>query len=307
MAEFHEQFFADAHSMVATALDQKLSSFQIQLSLVATPQDDDKRRRTMWDLHEGLFGKFMRLGLRRTHFQHSHDLADDPSKKHQSRDSRKTWFTILYNEPGADFLVTISDALITISVKRLTLRTVVMLASKVFQPLLQAFASDQDIIEPLKTVERLNKIEFSFFSKFRIGRSKDDDRQEFVKNHEILLQALGQSKKPDPDATSKRSESIAFHSLGLSADDCLRIDYSHLAIKKIRKSNYVIKIICEAPLNENSSILEVQSVIGADEDLDFHLDLSMDAEVPFLEFYKDIILKRFYYNLLCSVNYQSID
>ena len=70
---FDKRFFADEHPAVQTALDQKLSEFEILLELVPTPVYDEHRRVSMLTMHKAFFGKFLDLNSN-AHILTSHTI-----------------------------------------------------------------------------------------------------------------------------------------------------------------------------------------------------------------------------------------
>ena len=160
---------------------------------------------------------------------------------------------MLYDEPGNGFRLAVSDAVVSINSKGLPLRTVVTLAANVFQPLLKSISAAQELSAAIGARERLTKIEFAFYSKFRLGKHKDEDRKDQVRNHQILLRALGQGSRLDGEAAEKRSEGIAYRMLGIEAEDHIRVDFNLHALKAIKDTRYLIKVISEAPFNELNS------------------------------------------------------
>lgn len=311
---FHTRFFADSNPAVVNALNQKLSQFLIRLTLAHKPSDDEERRIVMKKVFDGLRYQLLRLKLVRSSIRYSHDLESDPSKRYQIRERDKPWFRMSYVEPGKQFDIELSDIFFAIKVEKLPLRTIVTLAAEVFQPLLVTISTDEDMTNALEIVTRLCSIEFQFHSVFRLGSSVNGRFQaggENVKNHEVLLPLFGRPTGSG-DKNPRPSEQEAFPSLSIAPSDILRLDMKQIGMKRLGDSTYVIRVVAEAPLNEHNSILWVTSAISADEEnspdgTGFHLDRSLDPEVPFMLFYKDIILKRFMPNLLCSADYAAID
>lgn len=216
----------------------------------------------------------------------------------QQGDRTTGWFAIGYSEPGKQFAITIDDQVFQIRCTNIFLRELIFLSKKVFSPITIAFSSD-DLAKPLKLFERVHTINYQFKSLLRLGNDKIQKTP--VKNYQILSEALSLNR----NSTTKGKKDVrnAFPSIG--AEKYVMLDVTQSVLKEIDGHTFNIRTLLQGPLNEANSLLDVHAELAMDQEFDFDIDAGLSWETACSSFYRDIILKRFLANLLCSTEFSN--
>jgi hypothetical protein len=206
------------------------------------------------------------------------------------------WFSIAYQEPGRDFVVSVSDEMFQIRSDGNLLGDIVYLSERIFTRITKLLLSDQ-LAQATLIHERTSSVSFNFENRLRLGTDKIQDK--VVPNYKIMTAALSLDR-PTMNSDEKRIED-ALRSVGV--ESYVRIDYMQHALKSLRENTYKTVISLEAPANESNGIIFVNTGLVMEEDYGLNLDAGLSLEVALLDFYRDIVLKRFLDNLLCTTNY----
>lgn len=301
-SRYHETYFTNQPIIVDRSKLGIVNSFSIAASFAPFPFDDNQRHGTITVLYDSLFSLFAKVGLRKNSISFTSNIKQDEysiiSRPNLEERQQKAWFIINYTEPGRSFRISLSDTRFTISAESLALNDLVNLCDTVFHDTL-AILITSPVAEQLSTHERATSIDYIFYSKYRIG--DDLIQQKASKNHQVVAKALALDRQPAPGV---RTEVNALPSLGI--EEVIRVDFNQHALKQIGESLYNTKIRLEAPFNEGNSIIYVTATLAMEEEFGFSLVKGIDTKIALVDFYRDIVLKRFIDNLLCSVNYSSI-
>ena len=289
-----ENFFHDQPKCVTIYTESRVREFLVILKLSPFPFDDAHRSQALAIFYEEVFRIFQEAGLRRGTIS----LTNNIGGMEKRSDSAAIWFKVAYTEPGRTFSMSLSDTAFKIESEDNMLKTIVDLVTNVFQPVLERLGGSP-FADILSIRARAVSIDYVFKTEFRLG--EDKVQRKVSKNHEILAKALTLVKPPD--SRNVLSESNAFSALG--AEDYVRVDFKQHALKEIRGETFAIKVSVEAPFNERNSILFVTAGIAMEEDFGFDFAKAINAEVILIDFYRDIILKRFFDNLFCQVQFNT--
>lgn len=206
------------------------------------------------------------------------------------------WVGISYKEPGREFGLTLDDTIFQIRCQGIRLEGLVELAGNIFSLITEAWAS-KELAEPLRLRERLHTMDFTFTQTFRLGKDKVQQKQ--VVNFDLLAQALSLNRKPK--GKGEKSASDAY--LALGAERFIRMDFKQHAIKTVDGHKLNVGTKVEAPFNEGNTILDITSFARSEEDFGFSADNLPSWETVMVSFYRELFLKRFLDNLLCSTSF----
>lgn len=297
---YFDDYFKKPAPAVAKAENSKLAKFSARIGFAPYPFDDDEREVAT----KLLFGEFFRVfeaaGLRRNSIElvsrinrlrHYVISVPEPDER-----QKKSWFHMRYTEPGRAFTISLSDTEFEIAAENLKLHNVVQLAAEVFHQLM-ASMTGAPLADALKVHERAMSVDYVFRCEYRI--ETDKVQLQIKKNHQIIHKALELERK----VSAGRAETNAFPSLGM--ESFIRVDFNQHGLKQFRGQPYNIKVRAEAPFNEGNSIIYVSAVLAMEEEFGFELLKAVNTEIPLIDFYREIILKRFIDNLLCTVDYST--
>ncbi|MCA2668841.1 MAG: hypothetical protein IOD05_02505 [Rhodobacter sp.] len=294
-----ERYFDPTSPILKAIESSRLSRFRIVVAFAPYPFNELERSDVVKVLYENLYEVFLSSGLRRSSTEYWSDINVDQLGAAQKTGSearqKDHWLKIKYTEPGRSFQVSLSDTQLEISCIDPIFANLVSLSATVFQRILLAL-TESPVSNILRVRERVHSLDYLFNLEFRI--EEDIVQRHKQKNHQILQQSLNLVGKPTQD----RSESNAFPSLGL--EEFIRLDLNQHGLKSFRNKKYNVKFHTEAPFNERNSILFVTAGLAMEEDFDFDLDVAINIEVAFVDFFRDVVLRRVLDNLLCKVKYQ---
>jgi hypothetical protein len=211
----------------------------------------------------------------------------------QRGEGKTGWFVVAYNEPGKGFALTVDDNVFQIRAGDILLGNLVYLADKLFSPITEAWCSDA-LALPVKLAERAHTVEYSFNTIFRLGNHKVQRRP--VPNYEVLTEALSLNR----GATGHGTRSVGDSFPSLAVERYVRLDFTQHALKSIDGGLFNTGIILAAPFNEGNSILDISAFLKMEEEFGFDLSAGLDWGTALVSFYRDIFMKRFLDNFLCS-------
>lgn len=262
-----------------------VSLFSLQISYAPWPFDEELRIEFAEGLYRVLFEIITSSKLPVGHLEYL-----------RPKEGHDPWVLIKYNWPGRSFTVRFDDTKCLVACSAIQLKNLVFLAKTVFSKLTQHLYA-----EPLgpaaRLADRTDSISYAFTDRLRIGDHKVQGRP--VKNFEIVGGALSLNKAAKGGAQLNVEDAL----LAVGVEDYIRVDFTQLAIKTLRNRRFVTGLSMEAPFNEEQTLLDITSNIKMDEEMELSFDDALDWEIPLIDFYRDVVLRRFYSNLLCSVEY----
>ncbi len=272
--------------------DMKISLFNFQIKCAPWPFVDDFKIQYSNIFYQGIFEAISAAGIPKN------SLTFTPPEvavgiNQQKGEGTTGWFGIGYNEPGKSFGITIDDKTFQIQSANIRLQDLVFLAQKVFSRITSALSSEA-LAAPYQLNERAHTIGYYFHTNHRLGNDKVQNTK--VKNYDVLSEALFLDRKPGGKGT--KSVENAFPSLGV--EKYIRLDMTQHALKTIDGNNYNTALTIEGPMNEGNSRLELNAGLRMEEEFGFDLQSGLNWNTAFISFYREIILKRFFENLLCS-------
>jgi hypothetical protein len=275
------------------ARDMEIETFAFQIRFASWPFPDEFKISYSNVFYQAIFEIMAEAGLRRSSLDFT---SPEAAIKYNQRGGNTGWFAIAHKEPGKEFALTIDDTTFQIRSSDLRLETIVWLADKVYSRITDALRSAA-LAGPARLVERAHTIQYILETSLRLGDNKIQGDQ--VKNWQILCEALGLNQSPK--GKGKKATADAFQSVGV--EEYIRLDVTQHALKKIDGCFFNTGIIVEAPFNERNTILNIRSFLGMEEDFEFELDKGLNWDTALVSFFREIILKRFYENLLCTTKY----
>ncbi|MBI2433135.1 MAG: hypothetical protein HYV26_09715 [Candidatus Hydrogenedentes bacterium] len=219
-------------------------------------------------------------------------VAINSHQRATGRGGRVGWFVVNYNLPGREFTINIDDEVIQITIHVKNLRNLVETIHLLVEGLTGLFLQE-DLDKLLLAQKRSHNVEFLFYHELELGQHKIENRQ--VHNFEILRDALALTQRP---VTIDQAKSVqnAIPSLGI--EQFIRIDYKHHGIVELAGHKYNSFVALEAPWNVYQRRLDLSASIRMEEEFGLQFPLAVDWRIATIDFYRDVILRRFLVNLL---------
>lgn len=288
-----DKYFVNQPSIVNPHFE--LGSFGLQVRCAPWPFPDKFKIEYSNMLYRSIFEIISAAGLPRSGLTYT--SPEKALKLNESQGEGSTgWFGVTHAIPGKEFGITVSGDILQIRCDNIVLGNLVILAEKVFSKITDAWRSG-DLGGVALLEQRAHTIDFTFKYIIRLGQDKVQN--EIKKNYEILSEALSLDRAEAKSGGLSIKE--AFPSIGV--DECVRMDFSQNALKKIDGSLFTTGFKIEAPFNENNSVLSISNFLRMEDDFDFDLEAGLNWETAYASFFRDIVLKRFLENFLCSTNY----
>jgi hypothetical protein len=92
----------------------------------------------------------------------------------------------------------------------------------------------------------------------------------------------------------------------LGTEEYTRLEFVQHASKTLRGHVYNTKLDVKALPEEDQSTLRVTATLSMEDTLGVDLSTSPEVEIAFVDFYRDMVLKRFLTNLLCTTDFDSL-
>lgn len=277
----------------------KIQTFTVMVTFAPWPFPEDFKVRFAEVFYQQIFQVMLaaQLPIGRLVFQTPESLmATSALLKQMGNDARTGWFTVAYREPGREFGVTLSETVFQIRCDNIRLEDLVFLADRVFSKITQILTSEQ-LAQFTMLEKRAASVAYTFVNSYKLGDDKVQKKP--TPNYKIMSSALALDRKiPTSD---ERNPQHALQTIGI--ERYIRVDFAQHALKTLRGHIYNIILSLEAPFNEKNSVLNLTSVIKMEEDFGFDLKAGLNIEVALVDFYRDIIIRRFLDNLLCTVDY----
>lgn len=275
------------------ARNMEINTFAFQISFAPWPFPDGFKITYSNVFYQAIFAIMDQAGLRRSSLSFT---SPEEAIKYNERGGNTGWFAIAHKEPGKEFALTIDNEMFQIRSSELRLETVIWLADKVYSRITEALNSEE-LSGPAKLKERAHTVQYMIESSLRLGKHKVQGDQ--VKNWQIMSEALGLNQSPK--GKGKLAVSDAFQSIGV--EEYVRLDVTHHALKTIDNSVFNTCVVLEAPFNERNTRLDIKTFLRMEEDFGFDLDKGLNWDTALVSFFREIVLKRFYENLLCTTEY----
>ena len=297
---FSTDYFQPESPPLKKLQSSKVSNFRILISFAPYPFTDIERYDSAKVLYECIFEVFMDHDLRRRSTEYWTDInlntINQATNYNSTEDRQKNpWLRIRYTEPGKTFQIKVTDTTFELSCSELSFANLVSLSAGVYQKILSTLSA-APVADYFRVHERVNSLDYLFNLEFRI--EEDIVQLDKQKNHQILQRALNLGDR----ISSNRAENNAFPSLGL--EDIIRLDFNQHGLKSFKGKKYNVKFKTEAPFNEQNSIVFLMAGLAMEEDFGFEFDSAINIEVAFVDFFRDIVIRRVVDNLLCQVKYQ---
>lgn len=287
------EYFKKQPAIVAG--DLELRSFAISVRSAPWPFPDDLKVQYSNIFYQTIFSIIAEAGIPKSSL--SFTSPEKALEINKSEGDRTTgWFGMTYKEPGKEFGLTVDDEIFQIRCDGILLKDLVNLASSIFSRITDALISE-NLAKPVLLLDRVHTVDYAFNTVFRLGTDKIQQRQ--VKNYELLSEALSLGRVPNGDA--QRAVADALPTIG--TEQFIRMDYTQHAIKTIDGQKFNVGLLVQCPFNEANSLLDVTTFLRGEEEFGFDLQASLKWETALVSFFREIILKRFLDNLLCSTTF----
>jgi hypothetical protein len=278
--------------------DLELHTFCLSVRCAPWPFPDELKIQYSNIFYQAIFGIIAEAGIPKSSLSFtSPEKALELNKREGDRTTG--WFAIGYKEPGKRFGITVDDEVFQIRCDGILLKDLVALADSVFSRITEAWRSD-GLAKPVLLDSRAHTVDYTFEFLIRLGNDKV--QQKPVRNYELLTQALSLNRPPQ--TTGAKSVLDALPSVG--CESYVRMDFAQHAIKTIDGKPFNIGFMIEGPFNENNSTLRLLTFLRMEEEFGFDLATGLKWETAFASFLRDIVLKRFFANLLCSTSYSNL-
>jgi hypothetical protein len=294
MATPNLKTFFEAQPVVVSR-ELEIETYALSLACAPWPFPDELKIDYSNVFYRAIFDAIASAGIPIRHL--SFTGPEEALQINKRQGGRSTgWFGISYKEPGKGFGITIDDQVFQIRCDNILLKDLVYLVDSVFSRITAILRSD-GLAKPILLDTRAHSVDHNFEIRLRLGNHKVQQRP--VKNFEILTEALSLNRTAPSAGTKAVSDALT----SVGAERFMRMDFKQHVLKTIDGVPFITGFIIEAPFNENNSVLDITTFVRSEEESKFNLDAGLNWDTAFTSFFRDIFLKRFLDNLLCSTGY----
>lgn len=286
------EFFDSQPDLVDRSM--KIDMFGMQVGCAPWPFPDELKIEYSNVFYRAIYDIIVKSGIPRSSI--SYTTPEEAIEFNKRASGRTGWFAISYNNPGENFSITVDDKVFQIRSSNLRLESLVKLADMIFSKVTEAWCSEP-LAKPVLLQDRAFNVDYTFKTNLRLEKHKVQETK--VKNYDLLTEMLSLDRKASTNGVKSASEAL----LSVGFDNVVRMDFKQHATKEIDGQNYNTGIILDGPFNENNSTLDITNFLRTEEEFGFNLNAGLRWDTALISFYRDIVIKRFLANLLCSTEY----
>jgi hypothetical protein len=273
----------------------EISMFSLRVECAPWPFPDDFKIQYSNIVYQAIFDIISKAGIAKSGLSFTSPKKALEVNKLQG-EGTTGWFGISYRQPGKEFGITVDDSILQIRCSDILLEDLVELADQVFSKITEAWCSET-LAQPAKLEERAHTVDYSFDINIRLGNDKV--QQKLVPNYELITEALSLKRSPKGKGTVAIAEALPV----LGIEKYIRMDFTQHALKELDNHKFNTGFVIEAPFNENNSILSLRNFLRMEDDFEFNLSAALNWQTALISFYRELVLKRFLENLLCSTEF----